>query len=53
MKEKPLELVAGRHTIRVGVYPVMDSGPDNRTITNSSGKPIRMVMPSSSDSRQT
>jgi hypothetical protein len=44
-KEKPLELVPGRHTIRVGVYPVMDNGPDNRTITNSSGKVIRMVMP--------
>jgi hypothetical protein len=42
----PLELAPGRHTIRGGVYPVMDSGPDNRTITNSSGKPIRMVMPS-------
>jgi len=42
----PLQLVPGRHTIRVGVYPVMDSGPDNRTITNSSGKAIRMVMPS-------
>jgi hypothetical protein len=45
MKEKPLELVPGRHTIRVGVSPVMDNGPDNRTITNSSGKVIRMVMP--------
>ena len=46
MKEKPLNLVPGRHTIRVGVDAVMDNGPDNRTITNSSGKAIRMVMPS-------
>jgi hypothetical protein len=41
----PLELVAGRHTIRVGVYPVLDSGPDNLTLTNSSGQTIRMAIP--------